>query len=77
MTGQDTGASREMNLVEIVAGLAPIHCARKQHEQALELLREAQLGKGRFDRDALTHAGNVIEDMMDLVARAIALLTER
>lgn len=38
----------------------------------LEALKEIAKGEGRFDRDPLTHAGNVIQSMIATAEDAIA-----
>jgi len=54
-----------------LAALARVEAAAEQAEKALA---EIALAEGPFDRDALTHAGNVIEAMADIARAALAVL---
>ena len=44
---------------------------KEKIKKALEILREAQEGKGAYSQDQLKHAENTIEDMKTLIGEAI------
>jgi len=52
-----------------LAALSRVQATAEQTEKALA---EIALAEGPFDRDALTHAGNVIEAMADIARAALA-----
>jgi len=45
-------------------------------EKAIKKLEEALKGEGAYNRDQLTHAGNTIESMKDLIREALEILKE-